>query len=82
MNGIGNAFELMLIGLIVAVSLYFIRKFIIGFVNRYTPDVPDESLETISSNPRINTKKLATLVSAVNVVTNGKGRISKVEKVG
>jgi phosphotransferase system glucose/maltose/N-acetylglucosamine-specific IIC component len=82
MNGIGNAFELIFIGLIVAISLYFIRKFIIRFVNRYTPDLPYQSIENTSSNPRVNSKKIAALVSTVDVVTNSKGRIRKVEKIG
>jgi oxaloacetate decarboxylase gamma subunit len=86
MNEIGKAFELMFIGLtVVFINLYLvvlIGNLIIRFVNRYIPEISDASLETTSSNSRINTKKLAALVSAVNIVTNGKGRISKVEKVG
>lgn len=86
MNEIGKAFELMFIGLtVVFINLYLvvlIGNLIIRFVNRYIPDVPEVSLETTSSTPKVNTKKLAALVSAVNIVTNGKGRIRKIEKIG
>lgn len=84
MDEIEKAIELMLIGLtVVFINLYLvvlIGKLIIKFVNRYIPEIQESSVGTTSS-PKINTKKLAAITSAVNIVTLGKGRIRKVEKI-
>ena len=78
-----TALMLLLVGMItvflILTSVVFIGKLIIYLVNKYFPEeVKDKIKESIATS--IDAKKLTAIVSAVDVVTRGKGRIIKIEK--
>lgn len=86
MNNFGLALELLGVGMVtvfVILSLVvIIGNLIIRFVNRF---MPEEIASVVAgANNRtgdINSKKMAAIVSAVNIVTRGKGKVTKIEKM-
>ncbi len=91
---IQEAFEVLLIGMItvfVVLSLVVLTgKLLILLVNKFGP-VPQKAqikrsdfapilTDQLSTSTYIEKKKLAALVSTVEIVTQGKGRILKIEK--
>lgn len=91
---IQQALLVLLIGMItvfVVLSLVVLTgKLLIVLVNKYGP-VPQKAkiqskdfapllTESLSNKTYIDKKKLAALVSTVEIVTQGKGRILKIEK--
>ena len=86
MNDLGLALELMGVGMItvfVILSLVvIIGNLIIRFVNRFMPEeIASVVTGTINRAGDINSKKMAAIVSAVNLVTRGKGKVTKIEKI-
>jgi len=86
MNDMGIAFELMGVGMVTVfliLSLVVILgNLIIRFVNRFIPEinmVSDQMSDVIKSE--IHPRKVAAIVSTVNVVTNNTGRVIKIEKL-
>jgi len=85
MNEMGIALELLGVGMVtvfIILSLVVvIGNLIIRFVNKYiTEDIKPESKISNHLVAEINSKKLAAIVSAVNLVTKGTGRVTNVEK--
>lgn len=85
MSEMGVAFQLLGVGMVtvfvILALVVIIGNLIIRFVNKFIgEEVKPQS--KVSSNPtvEINSKKLAAIVSVVNLVTKGTGRVSKVEK--
>lgn len=75
--GVGMVTVFIILALVVVLGDLIIR-----FVNRFMPEVqkakvPANETAATQSNP----KKLAAIVSAINIVTNGTGRVSKIEKL-
>lgn len=76
------AFKLLGVGMITVFLILFLvvafGNIIISVVNKYFP----EAEKVLSSQPDkgINRKKLAAITAAVNIVTKGKGKITKIEK--
>jgi len=66
-------------------------KLLIYLVNRYGPvsnktkiktqDFKPLLTERLSSNSSINNKKMAAIISTVEVVTRGKGKVINIEKI-
>jgi len=86
MNDMGIAFELLIVGMItvfVMLSLVvLLGNLIIRFVNKFLPEVQKASeIIAESAISEINKKKMAVIVSAVNSVTKGTGRVTKIEKL-
>lgn len=82
----GVALELLGVGMVtvfIILSLVvIIGNLIIRFVNKYMPeDSKPPSEKTGTSAIEINSKKLAAIVSAVNIVTNGTGRVTNIKKL-
>lgn len=86
MNEMGVALELLGVGMIsvfiILAIVVIIGNLIIRFVNKYM----DEDIKPLSKNSsttglEINPKKLAAIVSAVNIVTKGTGRVTDVRKL-
>ena len=82
----GLALQLMGIGMItvfIILSLVvLIGNLIIRFVNKYFPEEISKKVETVAEKAAgFNRKKMAAIVSAVKVVTEGKGQVTKVEKL-
>ncbi|HZL10611.1 MAG TPA: OadG family transporter subunit [Prolixibacteraceae bacterium] len=86
MNDMGIALELMGVGMVTVfliLSLVVILgTLIIKFVNRFIPEVQKISAQRGDvAKATIHPKKMAAIVSAVNMVTKGTGRVSKIEKL-
>lgn len=86
MNNFGLALELMGVGMItvfIILSLVVIvGNLIIRFVNRFMPEEIASVVTGVNNRTGdINSKKMAAIVSAVNIVTRGKGKVTKIEKM-
>jgi oxaloacetate decarboxylase gamma subunit len=81
------ALELLGVGMVtvfIILSLVVILgSLIIKVVNKFMPEVEKVVLPTSGnfSTSEINPKKMAAIVSAVNVVTKGSGRVKKIERL-
>ncbi|SFF75029.1 OadG family protein [Sunxiuqinia elliptica] len=86
MSDFGFALQLMGIGMItvfIILSLVvLIGNLIIRFVNKYLPEEVSKKVEKIAEQTTaLNRKKVAAIVSAVKTVTEGKGHVTKIEKM-
>ena len=86
MSDFGLALELLGVGMItvfIILSLVVVvGNLIIRFVNRYIPEeVTSVITGTVTRAGDLNTRKMAAIVSAVNIVTRGKGKVTKIEKL-
>ena len=81
----GVAFQLLGVGMVtvfvILALVVIIGNLIIRFVNKFIgEEVKTQSKGSVNPTVEINSKKLAAIVSVVNLVTKGTGRVSKVEK--
>ena len=86
MSDLGFALQLMGIGMItvfIILSLVvLLGNLIIRFVNKYLPEEVSKKVQQVASQTTdFNRKKVAAIVSAVKIVTEGKGRVTKIEKM-
>jgi len=86
MSDLGFALQLMGIGMItvfIILSLVvLLGNLIIRFVNKYLPEEVSRKVQQVASETtNFNRKKVAAIVSAVSTVTEGKGRVTKIEKM-
>lgn len=86
MSDFSLALELLGVGMItvfVILSLVvIIGNVIIRFVNRYIPEEVGKTVSVATNTANgVNSKKMAAIVSAVNILTYGKGKVSKIEKI-
>jgi oxaloacetate decarboxylase gamma subunit len=86
MSDLGFALQLMGIGMItvfIILSLVvLLGNLIIRFVNKYLPEEVSRKVEKVAAQTSdFNRKKVAAIVSAVKIVTEGKGRVTKIEKL-
>jgi oxaloacetate decarboxylase gamma subunit len=86
MNEMGIAFELLGVGMvtvfIILALVVILGDLIIRFVNRFMPELEKVTVaKSTSSVSEVNPKKMAAIVSAVAKVTDGNGRVVKVEKL-
>ena len=86
MGDIGFALQLMGIGMItvfIILSLVvLIGNTIIRVVNKYLPEEVSKKIQQVTTQTEgFNKKKVAAIVSAVKIVTEGKGRVTKIEKL-
>ncbi|HKJ43135.1 MAG TPA: OadG family protein [Sunxiuqinia sp.] len=85
MSDFGLALQLMGIGMItvfiILALVVFIGNVIIRFVNKYLPEEVSRKVQLATApTGEINRKKVAAIVSAVKIVTEGKGHVTKIEK--
>jgi len=90
-ENVQTALLLLLVGMItvfIILSLVVLTgNLLIKFVNRFYPDAPIKGMNKLGvrlkhpSNSAIVPAKLAAITAAVQVVTEGKGRITKIEKI-
>lgn len=84
MNDFNTAILLMLVGMITVFIILLIvmglGKSLIAFVNKFVPaeEVPAKKAQAPAPIPA---NILAAINAAVSVVTHGKGKVSKVEKI-
>ncbi len=86
MSDFGLALQLMGIGMItvfiILSMVVLIGNLIIRFVNKYLPEEISKKVETVAGKAsEFNRKKVAAIVSAVKIVTGGKGHVTKIEKL-
>lgn len=86
MGEIGIAFELLGVGMItvfvILALVVILGNLIIRAINRYMPEIQKVSAKVADTAiTGINPKKMAVIASAVNKVTNGTGRATKIEKL-
>jgi oxaloacetate decarboxylase gamma subunit len=73
--GMGTVFVILLL-------LIYLGKFLIALVNKYAPEEEVAAKQIMPKGPLpIPGNVLAAITAAVNVVTHGKGKITKVEKI-
>ena len=86
MSDLGLALQLMGIGMItvfIILSLVvLIGNLIIRFVNKYLPEEVSKKVQRAANQAgEFNRKKVAAIVSAVKIATEGKGHVTKIEKL-
>ncbi|MFY9154367.1 MAG: OadG family transporter subunit [Prolixibacteraceae bacterium] len=86
MNEMGIALELLGVGMVtvfIILSLVvLLGQLIIRFVNRFIPEVEKAAnLRVAVAVSEINPKKIAAIVSAVNAVTDGTGKVSNIDRI-
>jgi len=86
MNDMGIALELLGVGMITVFTILalvvILGQLIIRFVNRFIPEVERAVASgTNGSESEINPKKVAAIVSAVKTITNGAGRVRKIDRI-
>ncbi len=86
MNDMGIALELLGVGMvtvfIILALVVILGNLIIRFVNRFIPELQKVSSPmTGTAKTAIHPKKMAAIVSAVNMITKGTGRINRIEKL-
>lgn len=86
MSDLGFALQLMGIGMItvfIILSLVvLLGNLIIRFVNKYLPEEISHKVQQVAEQTgNFNRKKVAAIVSAVKIVTEGKGHVTKIEKM-
>ena len=86
MENLETAFLLMAVGMatvfVILLIVIYLGKLLISLVNKYAPEEVVSVKQTSSQAPvPIPGNILAAITAAVNVVTQGKGKVTKVEKL-
>lgn len=86
MENIETAILLMVVGMatvfVILLIVIYLGKLLITLVNKYAPEeVAPAKQETPRGPAPILGNILAAITAAVNVVTQGKGKVTKVEKL-
>ena len=86
MENIETAILLMVVGMttvfVILLIVIYLGKLLITLVNKYAPEeVAPAKQETPRGPAPIPGNILAAITAAVNVVTQGKGKVTKVEKL-
>ena len=86
MENLETAFLLMVVGMatvfVILLIVIYLGKLPISLVNKYAPEEVVSVKQTSSQAPvPIPGNILAAITAAVNVVTQGKGKVTKVEKL-
>ena len=86
MENLETAFLLMGVGMatvfVILLIVIYLGKLLISLVNKYAPEEVVSVKQTSSQAPvPIPGNILAAITAAVNVVTQGKGKVTKVEKL-
>ena len=86
MENLETAFLLMVVGMatvfVILLIVIYLGKLLISLVNKYAPEEVVSVKQTSSQAPvPIPGNILAAITAAVNVVTLGKGKVTKVEKL-
>ncbi len=86
MENIETAILLMVVGMatvfVILLIVIYLGKLLIALVNKYAPEeTAPVKREASQGSAPIPGNILAAITAAVNVVTHGKGKITKVEKL-
>jgi oxaloacetate decarboxylase (Na+ extruding) subunit gamma len=79
------ALELLGIGMITVFIILFlvvgIGSTIIRVVNRFMPEAEKTLIAKVATTSSVDSRKVSAIVAAVQSVTQGKGKVIKIEKV-
>lgn len=79
------ALQLLITGMVTVFLILFLVVFIgnmiIRFVNKYIPETENTKQGSVRSNNEVDATKMAVISSTVQLVTGGKGKVVKVEKL-
>lgn len=79
------ALQLLGIGMVTVFLILFLVVFIgnsiIHFVNRFLPEAKIVKVAKVNNPQVVNNGKMAAIVAAVQIVTNGTGKVVKIEKI-
>lgn len=85
MENLDTALLLMVVGMatvfVILLIVIYLGKLLISLVNRYAPEEVQPVRQQSKSPTPIPGNILAAITAAVNVVTQNKGKITKVEKL-
>ncbi|MDD4191980.1 MAG: OadG family protein [Mangrovibacterium sp.] len=85
MNNLGLALELLGVGMITVFVILFlvilIGNMIIRFVNHYLPEGEGGKGVVNGHATEPDSRKIAAIVSAVRIITKGRGHVTNVEKL-
>ncbi len=87
MENIGLGLMLMAVGMITVFSILliviYLSRFLIAIVNKIAPEeaIVKKTGATESTPVVIDSNTMAAIKGAVNIVTGGKGKVMKVEKI-
>lgn len=85
MSGLQLGLQLLLVGMLTVFFILFlvvtVGNAIIQFVNKFLPEKIILKKAKSNANNAIDKKKMAAIVSAVQIVTKGKGKVISVEKL-
>lgn len=85
MENLNTALMLMVVGMATVFAILliviYLGKGLIALVNKYAPEEAVPAKAAASSPAAIPGNILAAISAAVTVVTQGKGKVSKVEKI-
>lgn len=78
------ALQLLGIGMLTVFTILLlviiIGNIIIKFVNRFMPEAPKAMVNSRGASTGISSGKMAAIVAAVQVATNGNGKVTAIEK--
>ena len=87
-NAINEALQLLVVGMgtvfLILALVVFMGRQLIGAVNRWIPATPKGSKPSMSASPTpaaIQPDILSAIVAAVDMVTDGKGKVDHVERI-
>lgn len=85
MENLETALLLMVVGMatvfVILLIVIYLGKLLISLVNRYAPEEVQPVRQQSKAPTPISGNILAAITAAVNVVTQNKGKITKVEKL-
>lgn len=85
MENLETALLLMVVGMatvfVILLIVIYLGKLLISIVNKYAPEEVIPVKQVTKSPVPISGTILAAIAAAVNVVTQGKGKVAKVEKL-
>ena len=85
MENLETAFLLMVVGMatvfVILLIVIYLGKLLISLVNKYAPEEVVPAKQTGPAAAPVPGNILAAITAAVNVVTQGKGKVTKVEKL-
>lgn len=85
MENLDTALLLMVVGMatvfVILLIVIYLGKLLISLVNRYAPEEVQPVRQQSKAPTPISGNILAAITAAVNVVTQNKGKITKVEKL-
>lgn len=85
MENLETALLLMVVGMATVFAILliviYLGKLLISLVNKYAPEEQLPAKQDTQSPVPIPGNIVATITAAVNVVTQGKGKVAKIEKI-